>query len=196
MADEKKDKKEKKEAEEGKDAKGQEAVAPPKPAGKKKLFIIVGAVIFLVLAIGAPLIFFSMKKPATEVENAASDAASDTEDHGTLEGALDEDEHGENEEAQGAIFPLESFVVNLAGGGYLRSQIQLEFVERDIPEKFYARAVPIRDAMIKLLALQTQESLTSDQGREDLKKSIKDVVNEVLKKEEVKNVYFTQFVVQ
>ena len=112
--------------------------------------------------------------------------------------AVDEaaDEMEEEEEALGAIFPLESFVVNLKGGGFLRAQIQLEFVERDISPRFHARQAIMRDGLISLLAGKAADEIIAQEGRDKLKAEIKDVVNEVMKRQEIKRVYFTQFVVQ
>lgn len=189
MADDKKDPK--------KEAEGAKEAAPAAAAGKKKLFMIIGGVVALILVVGTPVVFFTMKSSQEGSESLDSGAAQEEgEDIGTLEGSTDEDELQEGEEALGAIYPLESFVVNLQGGRYIRCQIQLEFVERDVPQRFYARLIPVRDSLIKLLAMRSADDATSEKGRDTLKNDIKETVNEILKREEVKNVYFTQFVVQ
>ncbi|MBX7139243.1 MAG: flagellar basal body-associated FliL family protein [Oligoflexia bacterium] len=198
MAEEKNAKKGAKEEAKGdagaKDA--QAAEAAPVASGSKKKILIVAGIVGVLLLIGTPIAFFTLKGKAAPTEELASNAAESDTPGESLEGSLDEDEHDEGEEALGALYPLESFVVNLEGGRYIRAQVQLEFHERDVPQRFYSRAVPIRDALIKLLGTQSADGLLSEKGREELKTSIKDIVNEVLKKEEVKNVYFTQFVVQ
>lgn len=175
------------------------AEAPAK-AGNKKLFIIIGAVVALVLLIGVPVIFFVVN--SKKVDPAASSlepgAAHGSEDTATLEGTGGDavDETDEGTEAIGALFPMETLVVNLQGGRFLRCQIQLEFVERDIPIKFYSRLVPIKDGIISALTKRNADDVLAEKGKEGLKKDLKDLVNESLRKEEVKNVYFTQFVVQ
>lgn len=186
-------------AEEAKKEQGEKAEAAPAAAapksGRKKLLFIIGGVVVLALAIGTPLVFMSMGSKEVEEEQLDADAAH-TVEHGTLEGSLDEDLVDEEGNIIGAIYPLESFVVNLQGGRYVRCQLQLEFATREVPQRFYVRAVPIRDALIKLLASRTAEELLGEKGRDELKEAVKEVVNEVLKKEEVQAVYFTQFVVQ
>ncbi len=190
MADDKKEKKDEK-------GKGEEAAPQAAPTkSKKKLFIIIGAVVFLIAAIGAPVAYMSLRPKNDQTQELAGDAASEDSETGSLEGSADEDQLQEGEKALGAIFPLESFVVNLQGGRYIRCQVQLEFEERDVPQRFYQRLVPIRDSMIRLLAGKTAEDMVSEKGKDGLKVQVKDTVNEILKKEEVKNVYFTQFVVQ
>ena len=171
-----------------------EAAAPKK--SKKTLLIVIGGVLFLVLAVGAPAAYFMLKeKKAPEVAEADPHAIG--QEPAVPEGADEgEDELTEEEESIGAIFPLESFIVNLSGGRYVRLQAQLEFQGREVPKRFYTKLVPLRDALITLLSKQTQEDLSTDKGREGLKQDIKDITNELLRREEVKRVYFTQFVVQ
>lgn len=190
MADAK-DKKKKPEAE------SEENATPVAAKGKSKLPLIIGGVVLLVVLIGAPLIFFAMKPAASNDKElaAAAKAAMEATDL-TMEGSSDQDALMEGEEGLGAIYPLETFVVNLRGGSYVRCQIQFEFVGREIPKGFYSRLVPVRDTIIEILARRSAEDLSSENGRTALKSDLKSLVNEALRKEEIKNVYFTQFVVQ
>lgn len=199
MADDKnKGKKpEEKKKEDAKPAQAEAAAPAAAPAKSKKMLFIGGGVVLLLLAIGTPLIIMSMgsgeqKKDGTEL----NEVTEEVPEGGTLEGAQDQDELDEDESPLGAMFPMESFVVNLSGGRYIRCQIQLEFAERDIPARFYTRLVPVRDAIIRLLASRSAEDLAEAEGYDTLKNDVRELVNTILKKEDVKNVYFTQFVVQ
>ena len=107
-----------------------------------------------------------------------------------------EEELEEGEEILGAIAPLDTFVVNLKGGRFIRLQMQLEFVERDVPQRLLQRAAIVRDAIITLLTTKSAEDMLEREGKEKLRKEVRNLVNEALKKELVKKVYFTQFVVQ
>ena len=183
------------EAEEAKEAEGaEESAEGGKKKGKGTLLLIIGGVLFLVLSIGAPLLYMSMK-PKKKDEHLAHDAAQ-AEHSFVLEGYEDEEEYDEDEEPLGAIYPLETFVVNLAGERYIRVQVQLEFVTRDIPRRFYTTLIPVRDGLITLLTSRTVEDLSGAQAKDTLRGDIKDVVNTTMKKEVIKNVYFTQFVIQ
>jgi flagellar basal body-associated protein FliL len=165
---------------------------------KKKLIMIIGGVVLLLVAVGTPVAIMMMKKGGDEKkteEHASHDSAHQESDI-LLEGAQDEDELEEGEEALGAIFPLETFVVNLSEGGYLRAQVQVEFEGRDVPRRFYARVVPIRDNLIDLMASRAKADLLSEKGRGQLKADVKDSINEVLRHADVRQVYFSQFVVQ
>ncbi len=180
---------EKKEGEEN-DEKKEE----PKAAGKGKLFLIIGGVVALIALAGVGA-FFALKsnEPSTEVVGSGS---AEHTDEILPEGHNDEDEFDEGEEPLGAMYPLDAFVVNLAGGGFIRVQVTTEFVEREVPKRFYVRLTPIKDALISLFASKRKEDIVSKDGKDELRTEIKDSINDVLKKEEVRKVYFTQFVVQ
>lgn len=184
------------EAEESKEE-GAEQTAPK--SSKKTLLLIVSGCVALVLLIGVPLLFLAFRGGEAEKGNdtLAADAARELP-HSTLsfEGSFDEDELDEGEEPIGAIFPMETFVVNLSGGRYIRVQMQLEFVEREYPRRLFTRLVPIRDAIIGLLARKSADEVLSERGRDELRREVREVVNEALRKAEVQQVYFTQFVVQ
>ena len=193
MADEKEAPKK---SEEAKPAGEGEAAAPAKKGGKK-IVIIAVALILLLVAIGAPVLFLMGKKEENNaIEELSASAAKIDGSELIPEGGADQDEAQEGEEALGAIFPLETFVVNLSGGSFIRLQLQLEFTERDIPQRFYSKLVPIRDAIITLLSARTSNDVSSVKGKEVLKAELKELVNDQLKREDVKQIYFTQFIVQ
>jgi flagellar FliL protein len=178
-------------ANEEKDEKKEEAAPPPK--SKKKLFLSIGMVVLLIAAGAA---FFLLKPKKEEKEELAADAAHSESDL-TNETSVDPEEPlDEGEEALGAIFPLETFVVNLNGGKYVRVQMQFEFASRDIPKPFLGKLVVVRDAIIALLNKKTAENILAENGKDTVKIAVKDIVNETFRKEYVKKVYFTQFIVQ
>lgn len=170
--------------------------APPPPKKGNGMLIAIILVVVLLVGGGAAFFLMSSKKKEAKTESLDPEAAQITDGSNTAEGSGEQDELEEGEEGLGAIFPLDPFVVNLDGGGFVRTQIQLEFNERDIPKRLYGRIVPIRDAIIVLLTKKKQDDVLSVLGKDELRKEIKDVINEILKKEDVKRIYFTQFVVQ
>lgn len=196
MADEKKKDAEKK----GEKEEAPAADAVPAPSNKKKFMLIGGGVVALLLVIGVPVVMFGMKTKTDDGSEVASDAAQhDAHGHDSklvAEGSHDEEELAEGEEAAGAFFPFENFVVNLSGGRYIRAQMQAEFNGKDVPKRFYARLVPIRDAVIGMLSSRAPDDLLTDKGKAALKEDIKEMINELLKKQEVKQIYFTQFFIQ
>ena len=176
-----------------------EAVGAPAASGKKKALII-GAVATLILAAGVPLGYFMFKAPPIEPleEKKEVEIPQPVEEQSAPEGrqrAADE-ELQEGEEALGAIVPLDTFLVNLSGGKYIRLQLQAELESPDIPRRFYARVVPMRDQIISLLTQKTAAELEDANGKERLKTSVREIMNQQLRREDVRRIYFTQFVIQ
>jgi flagellar basal body-associated protein FliL len=171
-----------------------EVAAPEAPSKNKRTLIAIGGVVALLVLIGVPAGYFLMKEEPKEVSEIKPELAA--EPHNKPEGFEEAEELEEGEEPLGAIVPFETFLVNLSGGSYIRTQIQVEFETLDVPTKFYSRQVPIRDSIINLLTQQTAESLQTTQGKERIRNEIRAVINQTLRKEEVRRVYFTQFVIQ
>lgn len=171
-----------------------EVAAPEAPSKNKRTLIAVGGVVALLVLIGVPAGYFLMKEEPKEVTEVKPEMA--PEPQSKPEGFEETEELEEGEEPLGAIVPFETFLVNLSGGSYIRTQIQVEFETLDVPTKFYSRQVPIRDSIINLLTQQTAESLQTAQGKERIRNDIRAVINQTLRKEEVRRVYFTQFVIQ
>ena len=174
----------------------EEAPVEVKPKSKKTLFVAL-AVVGLLLVIGVPAFFFFKAAPVKSAEELPADAAQESPQNEGLkpEGSGDDYELQEGEERLGAIMPLDTFVINLSAGRYVRLQAQLEFETLDIPNKYYAKEVPIRDSIITVLGQHTADELLGEKGRDKLRDEIKETVNGVLHKQEVKHVYFTQFVI-
>ena len=110
-----------------------------------------------------------------------------------------------------SIYSLEEFIVNLANPGhYLKAVIALEVnrpMEKRKKEKhgggeelmdpeISPRIPRIRDAIITILTTKSFEELSTPQGKEVLKRQIKNKINSILGKELVSNVYFTSFTMQ
>jgi flagellar FliL protein len=173
-----------------------EASATTAKKSKKGLFIGL-ALIVVVIAIGVP-VFLMLNKEKTKEKSSAEKVEIDLSVDGR-ESRLEaeaEEELEEGEELLGALVPFDPFVLNLKNSRFVKFQIQLEFVERDIPKKFFQRAPIIRDGIITLVNNRSGEDLLEREGKEKLRKDIRNVINEALHKELVKQVYFTQFVVQ
>jgi flagellar protein FliL len=167
-------------------------------SSSKTILLAVGAAFILIVAIGTPILIMSMKGEKQPNHDDLLERALVEEEYQRLqlESQLEDSAPEEGEEVLGAFYPLETFVVNLSDGGYLRAQIQLEFFERDVPRRFYSRLIPIRDGLITLLSSRSRESLISSDGKQQLKEDVQELVNQALRRDLVKNVYFGQFVVQ
>jgi flagellar FliL protein len=171
------------------------AEAPATPHRNKRALIAVGGVVALLIMVGVPAGYFLMKEEPKEVSEVTPEM--EPESKLKAEGQDEaEEELEEGEEPLGAIVPLETFLVNLSGGKYIRAQVQVEFESLDVPRRFYTRAVPIRDTIISTLTQMTAENLEGAKGKDKLRSEIRSIINTALRKEEVRRVYFTQFVIQ
>lgn len=98
------------------------------------------------------------------------------------------------------IYTMEKFVVNLGGEPQrtIRLEINLEMLSKDGFEEIMnteSRA-QARDRIVRILNDQDFASLEAIQGKLFLKDHIAKEVNQILKKGIVKDVYFSDFVVQ
>ena len=103
------------------------------------------------------------------------------------------------EPAVGALAPLDPFVANLAdedGKRYLKATIQVEFFAAQLPEGWDSRLPQIRDLLLTLFTSKTFAEVRTAQGKAVLRDEIINRVNRALKEDQVKAVYFTEFIVQ
>lgn len=99
----------------------------------------------------------------------------------------------------GPMYPLESFTLNLLSDGgarYVKCTMQLE-QNTDLLQPELDKKMPlIRDVIIRTLTSKTFEEVSTTKGKERLKDELVGKINEVLTDGFVKNIYFTDFVVQ
>jgi flagellar protein FliL len=95
--------------------------------------------------------------------------------------------------------PLEPFLVNLAdkeSRRYLKLKVELE-VDSEPTAKELEKFMPnIRDALILLLSSKTYLDISSFEGKQQLKKEIKQRVAALPSGKKVSSVFFTEFVAQ
>jgi flagellar FliL protein len=99
----------------------------------------------------------------------------------------------------GPIYPLDQFIVNLVSNNadrYLKCKISLELDSPDLQKEIDKKLPAIRDAIIQILSSKTVEEIQTAKGKEKLKEEIKRKLNEMLTTGEIRNVYFTEFVIQ
>lgn len=180
-------------------------LAPPAAPhrGKRSIFAASGiGALMLVTGVSAGYSAFGrVAELSAELRDEASAQSSAGSDEAAAEDSSfqerpDAVDAEEGEEALGAIIPLDTFLLNLPGGKYIRVQMQLEFQGMEIPSRFYGRVVPVRDSIITFISNEKAEDLQTSKGKEELKENVRKIVNEQLRKELVRRVYFTQFVIQ
>ncbi len=150
-----------------------------KKKGKGKLIIII-VVALAVLGGGG---FFAYSKFLAPKKESASEEAKKKEDI-----ILEE---------QPMLFDLQPFVVNLADRGrFLKITIKLELIDQKYEKLAEARVPQIRDAIITLISSKSADSLSTPEGKFQLKDELLMRANSATGRDIFKNVYFTDFVMQ
>ena len=143
--------------------------------GNKKLIIIAGAILLL-LASGflAYIMFYGEKGKA------------DTAAH-------------KKEESSGKdmFVSLDPFVMNLAEQGrFLKLSMQFELTDKSYQPMVLDKIPKLRDAIIILISSKDSESLSSPEGKFQLKDELLLRANQIIGKGVFKNLYFTEFIMQ
>ena len=154
------------------------AEAPAK--GGNKLFLIIGVVVLLVG--GGAGAWFAGVIP-----------------HGTKHEAEAKEETKVERPDVGALQALDAFIANLAdedGKRYLKATLQVEFFDAKVPEDFHARLPLMRDLLLTLFTSKTFAEIRTPQGKTLLREEIVNRLNRAMRRDAVKAVYFTEFIVQ
>lgn len=102
-------------------------------------------------------------------------------------------------EPTGVMVPLEPFIVNLAGSQgkrFLKVTMTLELNDPGTRPEYNDNTERIVDSVLVLLSSKTFEEVYSVQGKFKLKDEITTRVNRFLLVGHVKDIYFTEFVIQ
>lgn len=94
---------------------------------------------------------------------------------------------------------LDPFVVNVSGEGYpryLKLQIALEMDSAEAKAALKDRVPQVRDLTILLLSSKRLGDITDFEGKALLKDDLRERINTLMPKGTVRNVMFTEFVVQ
>lgn len=188
-----------------------------KPSKAKRILLIFGgATVLLGGGIGAGVYFGTnlLHADAAAINNnpklvlrsddevAVADADKPTPRVGTIE-VKDDQKKPDPKKYQVAYFPIaESFTTNLAdGSGFLQVGISLStYYDDKVAANIQRQAVPIRSAVLMVLAEQDPAYLSTSQGKQRLQSQLTDAINEVLRANEgfggIDNVYFTNLVIQ
>ncbi len=96
------------------------------------------------------------------------------------------------------MYTMDTFNTNLEGvpRRFLRVQVSLEMLDEEGYEEVLGLGAEARDSIVKILNTKQYKELDSVQGKLHLKNQITAQVNSFLHRGVVKNVYFSDFVVQ
>lgn len=151
---------------------------------KKSIIIMAGVALIVLAVIGGGFFMLWQKLSALDAHKAGEPAkVPEKSDAGGI----------------GPIFPLDSFIVNLSDQGgkrYLRITMGLELGDPKAVEELTKRLPQIRDSILMTLPSRKVDELQATEGKNALRTEIISKLNELLGKEMVKKIYFTEFVIQ
>jgi flagellar FliL protein len=101
-------------------------------------------------------------------------------------------------EAHPVIYTLDPFAVNLDGlpRRFVRAVVSVEMLDDRGFEEVVSLGAQSRDSIVRLLNGKSYDDLETIQGKLFLKDQIASVLNQQLKQGVVKDVYFSEFVIQ
>ncbi len=153
---------------------------------KKLMIILSAAVLVMMLFMGG--IFFMMWSKISQMEGQI-----------TVDPVPEADETVVEELVVKPIFPLKSFIVNLAGDNgtrYLKIKMDLEITDESFNNDIRQRIPQIRDSIMMILTSKRYVDIKDTEGKIALREDIHNRVNTFFKKPCISNVYFTDFVIQ
>lgn len=152
---------------------------------KKKKFIVIGlvSVFFILISIGL-LSFLNILPIGLPFPK---------------KGHSSESEKKQEAVKIGFLYTMDPIIVNLADQDvprYLKIRIEIEGHTPKSEEDVDKRLPQIRDAIITILSSKTFKDIYDREGKKRLKAEIVQKANQLLGKEKIKEVYFTEFVMQ
>jgi flagellar FliL protein len=172
--------------------KEEETTSEEKPKSNTVLIIII-AVLVLVIILGG--VITALMLSGDDEENVQT--ISEDVDKGKKRQQIQE-RRGEDLEV-GPMFPLDNFIVNLlseSGRRFLKTQMNLELDGEELAIELEQKTPLVRDIIIRVLTSKTLEEISTAKGKEKLKDQLVNQLNLRLQDGQVKNVYFTEFVIQ
>ena len=153
----------------------------------KKLIIILSAAAWVMMMFMGG-IFFMMWSRISQMEGQMPDTQGPEIEEAAVE-----------ETTVKPIFPLKSFIVNLAGDNgtrYLKIKMDLEIKEESFNNDIRQRLPQIRDSIMMILTSKRYVDIKDTAGKIALREDIQNRVNTFFKEPCISHVYFTDFVIQ
>ncbi len=175
-------------------AKQQEEVVEQK-GGSSKVMILITAILFLIL-LGGGIVAYMMLNGDDEVIN---DANSVSKAKVVAHKGAKSEGRSEDLTQVGPMYELDKFIVNLASDGgsrYLRVKMNLELSSSEFQAEVDKKKPLVRDIIIRVLSAKSYEEISTIRGKEALKDEIVNELNKVFIDGHIKNVFFTEFVIQ
>lgn len=172
----------------------EEKVEQEPKKSKALLFIIIGAVVFLII-IASLVAFLLLSGGEKNQDEGQSEATQQKQQKPNILSSKDA-----NLLNLGPLYSIaKPFVVNLVtqnGRRYLKTSIALELSNPKLQVEIDQKTTVIQDIIIDILSSKSIEEIITTKGKERIKDEILQRVNQILADGFIKNVFFTEFVVQ
>lgn len=113
--------------------------------------------------------------------------------------AKSEEGQKEKEAAEPILKELDTFIVNLSDPGgkrFLKVAMKAKFDSQQAANEFTSRVFEYRDAIIMILSAKETEEVSKTSDKMNLKQEIVTAINRTMKKGQVQDIYFTEFLIQ
>ena len=163
---------------------------------KKVIIIIIAVFVLLMGMMGAGFFLLWSQMSAT--------VAQVQKQNGTTE-TSEEEQADEKEDKMGPIYRLDTLIVNLADHGgkrYLRVTMEFELKPNEevdnseVVEEIEKRLPQLRDTILMVLPTKQYADISTTSGKIALRDEVMAKLNPFLKKGQIAQLYFTEFVVQ
>ena len=180
--------------------KKEEETAPKEKKSSNLLMIIIIVILILIIIIGAVVAVLLMNgdDEATNTAPAPQAKEKTVSKHSSRSNSSGLDV-AEKLDQIGILYPLDTFTVNLKsdnGRRYLKVTMSLELEGEELAKELDAKTAVLRDRIIRILSSKTLEEISSKKGKQKVTQQIVDTLNAMLTDGRIKNVYFTEFVIQ
>ena len=151
----------------------------------KLIFALVGILFVVMIGLTGGLFMIWTKLSSAEAQ--------------TQDALIDDRKGNLVQPSPGTIFPLDTFIVNLADEGgkrYLRITMDLELTSGISEVEVEKRLSQMRDSILMVLPSKRFEEIRTLEGKTNLRNEIIASLNGLFGQESISNIYFTEFVVQ
>ena len=177
----------------------EEEEQPKEKKSGNMLMIIIIVILILIIIIGGVIAFLMMgdDEEAVQEEKQVSKKERSVSKTRKKSSTVIDDSRPLSE--IGILYPLDTFTVNLksdSGRRYLKVTLSLEIEGEELSLELDAKTAVLRDRIIRILTSKTLEEISSKKGKAKVTQQIVDTLNSMIVDGSIKDIYFTEFVIQ
>lgn len=156
----------------------------------KKLMIIISsgvAAVFLIMVATLFVLWTKISSIDQKMKKKSDQEMAENVDENTIETMM------------GPLYSMDTLIVNLADEGgkrYLRVTMDLEVAEEKVIEEVKGRLPQIKHSILMILPTRYVDEINTVDGKIELREELLEKMNSFLEPGSIKNIYFTEFVIQ